>query len=93
MEEIKMDKNKIINKIIDDLPTKDMRGEMAKDEWFGWFLEAFDEGIKYEQERVKNLNIPTVISMFNKCDCGGELIQISRNNQQCNKCFTNHPNI
>jgi hypothetical protein len=39
-----MNKKQIIDKIIDDLPTRDMRGEMSPDEWYGWFEEAFDKG-------------------------------------------------
>ena len=39
-----MDKKRIIDKIIDDLPTRDMRVEMTNDEWHGWLEEAFDKG-------------------------------------------------
>ena len=39
-----MNKKQIIDKIIDDLPTLDARGEMTRDEWYGWFEEAFDKG-------------------------------------------------
>lgn len=39
-----MNKKQIIDKIIDDLPTRDLRGEMSPQEWYGWFEEAFDKG-------------------------------------------------
>ena len=42
-----MNKKQIISKIIDDLPTRDMRGEMTKEEWYGWFEECWDKAINY----------------------------------------------
>jgi hypothetical protein len=39
-----MKKKQIIDKIIDDLPTRDMRGEMSPNEWYYWFEVAFDKG-------------------------------------------------
>ena len=39
-----MDKKQIIDKIINDLPTRDVRGEMSPNEWYGYFEEAFDKG-------------------------------------------------
>ena len=39
------------------------------------------------------LQQPPVISTFSKCECGGELIQISINTNQCNKCFREFHNI
>lgn len=39
-----MNKEQIIDKILNDLPTRDVRGEMSSDEWRGWFEEAFDKG-------------------------------------------------
>lgn len=41
-----MNKKQIIDKIIDDLPTRDMRYEMSADEWYGWFEEAFDKMVE-----------------------------------------------
>ena len=37
-------KEEILNKIIEDLPIQEFRGQMTKDEWYGWFEEAFDKG-------------------------------------------------
>jgi len=37
-------KEEILNKIIEDLPNQEYRGEMTKDEWYGWFEEEFDKG-------------------------------------------------
>ena len=37
-------KEEIINKIIEDLPIQEFRGQMTKDEWYGWFEEAFNKG-------------------------------------------------
>jgi hypothetical protein len=48
-----MNKHAILKKIVDDLPTKDVRFEMTSDEWYGWFEEAFDKGMRYERE-LKN---------------------------------------
>jgi hypothetical protein len=39
-----MDKKQIIDKIINDLPTCDVRGEMSPNEWYEYFEEAFDKG-------------------------------------------------
>jgi hypothetical protein len=30
-------KKSVINKILDDLPIREVRGEMSPDEWYGWF--------------------------------------------------------
>ena len=32
-------KKSVINKILDDLPIREVRGEMSPDEWYGWFEE------------------------------------------------------
>ena len=37
-------KEEILNKIIEDLPIQEFRGQMTKDEWYGWFEEAFNKG-------------------------------------------------
>jgi hypothetical protein len=37
-------KEEILNKIIQDLPMQEFRGQMTKDEWYGWFEEAFNKG-------------------------------------------------
>jgi hypothetical protein len=37
-------KEEILDKIIEDLPMQEYRGQMTKDEWYGWFEEAFDKG-------------------------------------------------
>ena len=39
-------KEEILDKIIEDLPMQEYRGKMTKDEWYGWFEEAFDKGYK-----------------------------------------------
>jgi len=40
------------------------------------------------------LDLHSVISMFDKCDkCGGTMRHISRNSQQCDKCFNTWNNI
>lgn len=54
--------------------------------------------VEYAEQIVKDklevaLQQPPVISTFSKCECGGELIQISRNTNQCNKCFLEFHNI
>lgn len=48
-----MNKRQIIEKIIDDLPTRDMRSEMSRNEWYGWFEEAFDKGFEYAKQVLK----------------------------------------
>lgn len=42
-----MNKKQIISKIVNDLPTSDMRGEMTNEEWHGWFEECWDKAINY----------------------------------------------
>ncbi len=37
-----MTKEKIIYKIVDDLPTIDMFYEMTREEWYGWFEECWE---------------------------------------------------
>jgi hypothetical protein len=50
-----MNKKQIIDKIIDDLPTRDIRGEMSPDEWYWWFEEAFDKGYNEALRNMKKL--------------------------------------
>ena len=40
-----MTKEQIINKIVKDLPIKEMRSQMSDVEWFGWFEEVWDKAI------------------------------------------------
>ena len=42
-----MSKKQIINKIVNDLPRRDIRGEMTKEEWYGWFEECWNKAINY----------------------------------------------
>lgn len=42
-------KEDFLNKIIDDLPMAEFRGQMTKDEWKGWFEDAYNEGYKQAQ--------------------------------------------
>ena len=42
-----MNKDLIINKIVKDLPVKEMRSQMSDVEWFGWFEEVWDKAINY----------------------------------------------
>ena len=42
-----MTKEQIIDKIVKDLPIKEMRNKMTNAEWYGWFLECWNEAINY----------------------------------------------
>ena len=42
-------KEEFLNKIIDDLPIAEYRSQMTKDEWKGWFEDAYNEGYKQAQ--------------------------------------------
>ncbi len=43
-----MNKKQIIDNIVNDLPTKDMCGEMTKEEWYGWwFKECFGKAVNF----------------------------------------------
>jgi hypothetical protein len=42
-----MNKDLIINKIVKDLPIKEMRSQMSDVEWFGWFEEVWDKAINF----------------------------------------------
>ena len=57
-----MDKKQIIDKIINDLPTRDIRGEMSSNEWYGLFEEAFDKGY------AEALRLFNVLPKTRKCD-------------------------
>lgn len=41
-----MNKEDIINKILNDLPSRDLRSEMTNNEWYGWFEEAYDKALE-----------------------------------------------
>lgn len=41
-----MNKKRVINKIINDLPARDIRGEMTNEEWFGWFEECWNNVVR-----------------------------------------------
>ena len=47
---MKTAKETIIEKILTDLPIASCRGEMTKEEWRGWFEEAFEKGEKYASQ-------------------------------------------
>lgn len=47
---MKAAKETIIEKILTDLPIASCRGEMTKEEWRGWFEEAFEKGEKYASQ-------------------------------------------
>lgn len=40
-------KEEILNKILSDLPMMELRSEMTTQDWYGWFEEAFNEGLKF----------------------------------------------
>ena len=42
-----MNKDLIINKIVKDLPIKEMRSKMSDVEWAGWFEECWNEAINF----------------------------------------------
>lgn len=52
-------KEEFLNKIIDDLPMAEYRSQMTKDEWKGWFEDAYNEG--YKQAKALQLQQTGVI--------------------------------
>ena len=42
-----MTKEQKIDKIVKDLPIKEMRNKMTDAEWHGWFLECWNEAINF----------------------------------------------
>ena len=42
-----MTKEQKIDKIVKDLPIKEMRNKMTDAEWHGWFLECWNEAIDF----------------------------------------------
>jgi len=42
-----MTKERKIDKIVKDLPIKEMRNKMTDAEWHGWFLECWNEAINF----------------------------------------------
>lgn len=67
-----MNKKQIIYKIVNDLPTSDMRGELTKEEWYAWFEECWEQAINYTSccTDVCECEVPNVASKLicNKCD-------------------------
>ena len=72
-------KEDFLNKIIDDLPLAEFRGQMTKDEWKGWFEDAYNEG--YKQAQALQLQQTGVIKSLPDYEL-----------EFCKKCFqmTNH---
>ena len=81
-----MNKKQIIDKIIDDLPTRDMRGEMSPDEWYGWFEEAFDKGY------AEALRIHDVVGRSEQlvCDDYDPEMAFPTGNGKCRNCGRYH---
>lgn len=40
------EKKEFIKKVLEDLPTADVRYEMEDIEWYGWFSEVYDYAFK-----------------------------------------------
>ena len=53
-------KEEFLNKIIEDLPIAELRSQMTKDEWKGWFEDAYNEG--YKQAKALQLQQTGVVS-------------------------------
>ena len=65
-----MNKEQIINEIIQDLPVPSIRFEMSDEEWYKWFEECWDKAVDYkgcseicEFERIDSKRIQCI-----KCD-------------------------
>jgi len=72
-------KKDILNKIITDLPIQECRGEMTKEEWYGWFEEAFDKGYKQANElKLYKANVSFI--------CGAQDFAGERCEKQCVDC-------
>ena len=48
-------KKSVINKILDDLPIREVRGEMSPDEWYGWFEEVYDKAFSLCSTRIAEM--------------------------------------
>ena len=48
-------KKLVINKILDDLPIREVRGEMSPDEWYGWFEEVYDKAFSLCSTRIAEM--------------------------------------
>ncbi len=44
-----MSKEQKINKILKDLPIKELRSKMSDKEWYGWFEECWDKAIDFSR--------------------------------------------
>ena len=69
-------KEDFLNKIIDDLPMAEFRGQMTKDEWKGWFEDAYNEG--YKQAQALQLQQTGVIASCSNTYIGKEFVYTSR---------------
>lgn len=50
-----MNKDEIIDKIIEDLPNHSTRPLMSDEDWRGWIAEAFDKGFEEGSKKEKEL--------------------------------------
>ncbi len=48
-------KKSVINKILDDLPIREVRSEMSPDEWYGWFEEVYDKAFSLCSTRIAEM--------------------------------------
>ena len=76
-------KEEFLNKIIDDLPSAEYRGQMTKDEWEGWFENAYNEG--YKQAQALQLQQTGVIKSFY---CNSDATLEKRCDKQCSWCHS-----
>ena len=48
-------KKLVINKILHDLPIREVRGEMSPNEWYGWFEEVYDKAFSIASTRIAEM--------------------------------------
>lgn len=50
-------KKLVINKILHDLPIREVRGDMSPNEWYGWFEEVYDKAFSIASTRIAEMEM------------------------------------
>ena len=61
----------ILDEMVADLPPRNERGEVTSDEWFEWFLDAFNAGVDFAirwisvEEKSPPIGVPILLKFVN----------------------------
>ena len=80
---MKKTKEQIISKIVKDLPTRYMRGEMTDAEWHGWFFECWDEAINYTRCSLQLNKFKKGEDILVFGDTKAKILEVGESNYTC----------